>query len=88
MAQYDARIFDGDRPAEETVAPAALALLVRPLRELLGRRLVTERDGALADDEAEHDLRRIFRSGHGRSRLTPRSARPGSKGARLIHARV
>src|SRR5437773_2121503 len=64
MAQDDARLVGADLAPEDAVAPARVALLVRPARQLLGRGRVPERHGTLPHHEAEHDPGRFRPRAH------------------------
>ena len=59
MLQDDARLLRTDRTAEDVVVAALVALIVGPLRQLLGTRRVTETARALPHHEAEHDAQRL-----------------------------
>src|SRR3989442_9830087 len=85
MAQDDARLVAADRAAEDAVAPAGVALRVRPLGQLVGRGRVAERHGALPHDEAEHDPGRLRTRAHA-GNFVPRSA-PGGQGRRRLDFR-
>src|SRR5512144_1320014 len=74
MLQDDPRFLGRDGAAEDAVLPSLVALFVRPLGELVRGRRVSERDGALPDDEAEHDAQWLARDVHGVSGV-PHAAR-------------
>src|SRR5215468_10928993 len=74
MAEDDTSLVGADRPSEDVVATAVVALVVGPLGELLGLRRMTEAPRALAHDEPEHDAQRLARFGHSGG-LLPRLAR-------------
>src|SRR5258705_13815121 len=82
MLQDDARLVGGDGATEDAVVPTLVALRVRPLRELVGGGRAAERDGALPDDEPEHDAQWLALDAHGSSGV-PCSARGRQAPARL-----
>src|SRR5262245_16632432 len=59
MAQDDARLLGADGTAEDVVVAALVALVVRPLGQLLRPRGTAEPARALPYHEAEHDAQRL-----------------------------
>src|SRR5262249_54036218 len=73
MPEDDAGLLGADRAPEDTIHPALVALVVRPLRQLLGARRMPDASRALPHHEAEHDAQRLGVIDHG-GRVVPRCA--------------
>src|SRR5262249_13420169 len=64
MAQDDARLLGADGTAEDVVVAALVALVVRPLGQLLRPRGMAEPARALPYHAAEHDAQRLGAGRH------------------------
>lgn len=78
VLQDHGRLGRADLSTEKAVFSAAIALVIRPIGKLARRRIVTDFNGAFANDHAENDL-----LGSARAALFL-----GSFGARAFFARI